>query len=379
MSQKTVREIVDMIDSGNLHYNQSTQRKFIYADMDAQVDYGEMTKAGSVIHSILEENIQLPAVYFWNNADTNQLNIHDGKQRILSIYYFIKPNQHTKVCTIRNGRQIDFSALSQEDKDFLLDYKLDVVEKSGTSEEEERSFFIINTNSVNLTNYEAISGMLHGTWLDGFEAYIDSQSKTLTAVKPVGRGEQARLFLYACFNRPFEKTRKGSSNPDSIINNDIRAVRNNRFDAKSYSFDSILYCYNELSTMNLGLKDESAVRVANFIVRSGYSVDDVCDLYRRASRKVNDIKKWDQHTHECFIKSFVQSSVELDGLRFFTDEVKQALYSKNPGCAHPGCTETSYKKLEVDHITPWSQGGRTILGNAQLLCKSHNAGKGNRA
>ena len=85
--QKTVREIVDMITNGELHYNQSTQRKFVYADMDAQLSSGKTTKSGSLINAILENHIQLPAVYFWKNTDTNQLNIHDGKQRLLSLYY----------------------------------------------------------------------------------------------------------------------------------------------------------------------------------------------------------------------------------------------------------------------------------------------------
>ena len=45
--QKTVREIIDMINTGKLQYNQSTQRKFVYADMDAQLDCGKTTKSGS--------------------------------------------------------------------------------------------------------------------------------------------------------------------------------------------------------------------------------------------------------------------------------------------------------------------------------------------
>ena len=42
------------------------------------------------------------------------------------------------------------------------------------------------------------------------------------------------------------------------------------------------------------------------------------------------------------------------------------------------CTETAYSKLEMDHIKPWSKGGRTEVSNAQLLCKSHNTSKGAR-
>lgn len=60
----TVREIIERINDGRLCYNQSTQRKFVYASIDAQLKSGKTTKAGSLINAILEENIQLPAVYF---------------------------------------------------------------------------------------------------------------------------------------------------------------------------------------------------------------------------------------------------------------------------------------------------------------------------
>ena len=77
--QKTVKEIIDMINRGELNYNQSTQRKFVYATIDVQLSSGgKTTKAGSLINAILEEGIQLPAVYFWYNSDTNKLNILDG-------------------------------------------------------------------------------------------------------------------------------------------------------------------------------------------------------------------------------------------------------------------------------------------------------------
>jgi hypothetical protein len=34
-------------------------------------------------------------------------------------------------------------------------------------------------------------------------------------------------------------------------------------------------------------------------------------------------------------------------------------------------------ELHVDHITPWSKGGETVLENLQTLCSDHNLGKSN--
>ncbi len=383
--QKTVREIIDMINTGKLQYNQSTQRKFVYADMDAQLDCGKTTKSGSLIHSILEYDIQLPAVYFWHNTDTGHLNIHDGKQRLLSLYYFINPTPNINFTTIRNGKAMNFNALSSADQDKLLNYTFDIVERTGTSEEEEKSFYLINTNSVNLTSYECLSGMLHGTFLTQFENFVEHAAKTMDQVKPIGRGEQAYKLLLTMFDLCDSK--KATSNDKSmlLLCDRIRPLRDNWFDPKSFSFDEILQVFNEFSRVTK-VKEDRALTVAAYIVRKNYEADDVINLYRKSMKGINDIGSWDIDTHKTFIDYFVENgySASLDPKRNFDKEIKDQLYARSNCCAHIDdngnhCTETNYSKLEVDHITPWSKGGRTILANAQLLCKHHNTSKGNRA
>ena len=383
--QKTVREIIDMINTGKLQYNQSTQRKFVYADMDAQLDCGKTTKSGSLIHSILEYDIQLPAVYFWHNTDTGHLNIHDGKQRLLSLYYFINPTPSINFTTIRNGKAMNFNALSTADQDKLLNYTFDIVERTGTSEEEEKSFYLINTNSVNLTSYECLSGMLHGTFLTQFENFVEHAAKTMDQVKPIGRGEQAYKLLLTMFDLCDSK--KAASNDKSmlLLCDRIRPLRDNWFDPKSFSFDEILQVFNEFARVTK-VKEDRALSVAAYIVRKNYESDDIINLYRKSIKGINDIGSWDIDTHKTFIDYFVENgySASLDPKRNFDKEIKDQLYARSNCCAHIDdngnhCTETNYSKLEVDHITPWSKGGRTILANAQLLCKHHNTSKGNRA
>ena len=383
--QKTVREIIDMINAGKLQYNQSTQRKFVYADMDAQLDCGKTTKSGSLIHSILEYDIQLPAVYFWHNTDTGHLNIHDGKQRLLSLYYFINPTPNINFTTIRNGKAMNFNALSSADQEKLLNYTFDIVERTGTSEEEEKSFYLINTNSVNLTSYECLSGMLHGTFLTQFENFVEHSAKTMDQVKPIGRGEQAYKLLLTMFDLCDSKKAAGNDKSMLLLCDRIRPLRDNWFDPKSFSFDEILQVFNEFSRVTT-VKEDRALAVAAYIVRKNYEADDIINLYRKSSKGINDIGSWDIDTHKTFIDYFVENgySASLDPKRNFDKEIKDQLYARSNCCAHIDdngnhCTETNYSKLEVDHITPWSKGGRTILANAQLLCKHHNTSKGNRA
>lgn len=310
------------------------------------------------------------------------MNIHDGKQRLLSLYYFIQPTASIEITTIRNGKKINYEGLTQVDKDYLLNYTIDIVERIGGSIEEERSFYLLNTNSVNLTMYECLSGMYHGTFLDEFETYIDIMSKNLNNVKPVGRGEQAYKLLHAVFNIPLIKTKEDLSNIDNSLNEALKPVRYNSFDAGKYAFDEIIICFNDLMTAVKGLKDERAIAVANYIIRNGYDAVKVVNAYRIGVKQDNDMNAWDIATHKAFIDALI-NGVTLCPKRFFGKDTKDTLYARSPRCAHidangQRCNETSYNKLEVDHIVPWSKGGQTIIGNAQLLCKTHNAGKGNR-
>ncbi len=46
-------------------------------------------------------------------------------------------------------------------------------------------------------------------------------------------------------------------------------------------------------------------------------------------------------------------------------------------CQLCGITPQDGARLHVDHITPWSKGGETLLENLQILCEACNIGKSN--
>ncbi len=366
--KKTVKEIFEMISSGKLHYDQSTQRKFIYYTENQNTEDGQMTRAGNVIRSILQFDIQLPALYFWDLGN-DEYNIHDGKQRVLSLYYFCNPTREINVVTRINGRETTFIGLTQEQKDKLLNYTFDIVVKQGSQDQEEVSFYMINTNSLALTPYESLRGMFHGTWIYEFEQFIEEKARVIDNIKKIGRGEQAIQFLYNCFDL------LGDRMAPNKIRTHLRDVRNTSFDANTYKLNEILEVYSEFIKIT-SVDSEKALMVASFIVNKGWDKDSILDYYRKIMRNANDVKKWKIETHKTAITKLIQDNIECDGKRLFNDEDKSSLYRRSQKCAGANCTVTNYKELEVDHITPWSKGGRTILDNARLLCKSHNASKG---
>tara|TARA_B100001109_G_scaffold91795_1_gene74703 strand:+ start:167 stop:661 length:495 start_codon:yes stop_codon:yes gene_type:complete len=65
-------------------------------------------------------------------------------------------------------------------------------------------------------------------------------------------------------------------------------------------------------------------------------------------------------------------------LRAFTDSQKRILYERQKGIC-PACTEHfELSQMEADHITPWSQGGKTDLDNGQMLCRDCNRRKSDK-
>ena len=63
-------------------------------------------------------------------------------------------------------------------------------------------------------------------------------------------------------------------------------------------------------------------------------------------------------------------------LRAFPEDIKLAVW-ENQGhkCAKCG-KEFDYEFMEGDHITPWRDGGRTVVENCQMLCRECNRRKG---
>ncbi|MDA9647362.1 HNH endonuclease, partial [Candidatus Pelagibacter sp.] len=85
---------------------------------------------------------------------------------------------------------------------------------------------------------------------------------------------------------------------------------------------------------------------------------------------------------------------KLLNVRIFDEAIKKSVYSKQtieakkknksncPLCSLGHDSNKSkiwnFNEMDADHVTAWSKGGKTMLNNCQMLCKTHNRVKGNR-
>jgi hypothetical protein len=62
---------------------------------------------------------------------------------------------------------------------------------------------------------------------------------------------------------------------------------------------------------------------------------------------------------------------EVPTSRYIPSHLRKAVWDRDQGrCTRPGCGTQFF--LEIDHIKPIAQGGKTVLSNLRLLCKAHN-------
>jgi hypothetical protein len=87
-----------------------------------------------------------------------------------------------------------------------------------------------------------------------------------------------------------------------------------------------------------------------------------------------------RRTREQIIRAVLQSLYEQkDVKRSFSLEQRRVLWNTSSARKCQSCgKQLTWQDFTIDHIDPYSKGGKTRLENAALMCRKHNAAKGNR-
>jgi len=349
-----IKELYEKVNDGKIISDIELQREIVYS----------ADKQKLVIDSIAK-NIPLPAFYFWQN-ENGILEVLDGKQRIEAIKKFYQ-----------NDIEYEGKLWKQYDVDFqtkINETQIKDIICSGTEELKREIFFRINTLGVPLSRFEVLNGLYNGEYLRGLTVYVKQDTDILKVLGTNSRGNNQFWVLKQIVflknqkdtdeyvkqnqNLPFE-------NDQRLISKYIKFIRG-VFDnskeleiyfrlAVKYEKDFVIWKENrqEINTKIIDyLKDKNLVKLTD------------------KAKEIEDI-----------IQSVVKG-ISVDNKRLFTSDDKQALLrqqsAENEKYRCKICNQIFYQnELEIDHITAWSKGGRTVLSNAQLLCRTCNAKKGN--
>lgn len=419
LMKRTVEILYQAREDEKLHFAHSTQRDFIYnndAEYAKSKEDPELSCAGDVVKTILEDGYISPVVFFHTpDMEEDEYNVHDGKQRLMSVLQFIDGEVVTKLANGKGevtwGYLVDYyPELAAK----ILNFEFDIQVRYGTETNEERSFFKSNTTGIPLTEYEGLKGSYHGRFFDTFEVYLERKHLQLQdCIKTIGRGEQAIWYLYLALDILDDD--RVYTTPDPRVGqllekakSKLALCRNTNFDPKLNRFEDKLNLYcrliqeGRLHRGDVAKQAAKAYRLANYIITNNYDQDKIVEYFRTYNSDAypNDIGKWKFHKEIRHAITMLLDGRTPDPLRYFTNwpafkDTKIKLwtvlgttktcpgYTRQDGTVHVcGNTFKSIDDAEMDHIIPYDLGmefgGVTTAANCQLVCKPCNTAKSNK-
>ncbi len=337
---------------GKLNIRPPFQREFIYNEKQQK----------EVINSIFK-GFPLNVMYWVENAQ-GTYELLDGQQRTLSICTFYCNELFLSIGDTLRG----FYNLLPEQKNTFLNYQLRIyICKEGTAAEQLDWFKIINIAGEKLTDQELRNAIYTGPWItDAKRKFSKTQCVAWKLGEKYMTGKPIRQEYLQTVLRWISK----DGDIDSYMakhQNDVNADREWQYFQRVIAWvKSIFPNYRkEMKGLPWG---------------ELYNVHQNDDL--SASKLEDEIKrliKDSEVTNKKGIYAYLLSHDESSlSLRSFPDDIKSEVYEKQNGiCAKCG-NHFEIEEMEGDHITPWSEGGKTTADNCQMLCKHCNRIKSNK-
>ena len=352
----TIKELYEQVRDGRIVSDIALQRDIVYSP----------DKQSLVIDSIIC-GIPLPAFYLWLNDD-GILEVLDGKQRIEAIKKFKQNDLEYRGRIWRESRDI------QEQFDAT---ELTTIVCTGDEAKKREIFRRINTLGVPLSNFEVLNGLFNGEYLRGLTKYVmqDAAARKVLGAKARGDSQYKLLQLLGTLRN----YRRDGINDYVSIHKDESFEADQRAVARHIKFIGDIFD----KPNNLDIYFALAVKYANDIT---LWKQNRAEINRRIARflKSDDAKLIDNKARE--IEDIIQAvvgGISVDDKRLFSKDDKRELCARLPsqdGKWQCQCCGQWFDadELTVDHIKPWSKGGRTELSNAQLLCRPCNSRKSNK-
>jgi hypothetical protein len=381
----TVREIVkdykDSAEEGVVGYSArlnirpAYQREFVYKN----------EQRNEVIRTIMRgyPSTEFPLnVMYWAKTDDDHFELIDGQQRTISLCQYA----NNEFSIVIDGMPQNFDNLSQEKKDYFLNYKLQVYICTGNADEKLEWFSIINLAGEPLTQQELLNANYTGTWLTSAKRYFMKSNSVayglgnkyveIEANQSRGKGLETAIRWVSGDNvKQYMADHQNEENANELW----QYFRN----VIEWAQATFIDYYREMKGINWGQL---------YNKYHGETFDSV-----KVSKDVKALHDDLYVDNKKGIFEYVLGgSIEtkLLEVRVFDDRTKGIVYtaqtkaasrdskSNCPLCALGRDANNSkiwdLSEMDADHVAAWSKGGATSIENCQMLCKTHNRAKGNR-
>jgi len=330
---------------GKLNIRPPYQREFVYND-----------KQREAVIDTLTRGFPLNTMYWAVTPDGFE--IIDGQQRTISICQYIDG-----VFSYQNRY---FHNLQQDEKNTILEYSLSVYQCEGESSEKLDWFRTINIAGEKLTNQELRNAVYAGSWTADAKRYFSkSQCAAWQLAEKYMTGSPIR--------QDYLETNISWVNEGAI--EDYMAKNQHEKNATPLwlYFQAVISWVR--ATFPKYRKEMKGIAWGTLYNRHKDDSLDPTSLETEASKLMAD----DEVTKKKGVYEYLLTRNEKYlSIRAFTNSQKRTLYERQKGIC-PACKKHfEIGQMEADHVTPWSQGGKTELSNGKMLCRECNRRKSDR-
>lgn len=332
--------------AGRLNIRPAYQREFVYKDKQRE----------AVINTV-RSGFPLNMLY-WVVNDDGSYEVLDGQQRIISIGQYLT-----------GGFALDyqfFHNLTQDQIDQILNYKLMVYFCEGTDSEKLDWFKTINIAGEKLTDQELRNALYTGPWLEEAKKYF---SRVNCPVHKLGSKYLKGSSIRQDFLETTLKWTSGGKIEEYMGTHQHDTTAEPLWD---YFGNSLAWFKGLFPTYRKEMKGIPFGELYNTYKDAEFNSK---DLEEAVDRLMLD----DDVTKKAGIYIYLITGDEKNlNIRAFSNSTKREVFELQGGeCPHCG-KFFDINEMEADHIIPWSEGGKTITENCQMLCKNCNRTKSNK-
>ena len=331
---------------GKLDIRPPYQREFVYKDKERE----------AVIDSIMK-SFPLNVMY-WSVRDNDTYEIIDGQQRTISIAQYVKGAFSV------DGRF--FHNLQDDEQEQILGYQLMIYLCSGTDSERLDWFRIVNIAGKKLTDQELRNAVYAGTWVTDAKRYFSKSSGPAaglggdylsgepkrqdyleTAVKWISEG---KIEDYMGRHQHDQNAKPLWEYFQAVIAWIKSTFTEYRSSMKGVDWGSLYNAYKDAELNPVKIEAE-----------------------------VEQLLDDDEVQRESGIYPYILTrEAKRLHLRSFDKRMRRRIHRKQNGICAICEKEFKLGEMEADHITPWSEGGKTVEENCQMLCKKCNREKSSK-
>ena len=335
------------------------QREFIYSEKEQQ----------AVITTVLR-GYPLNVMYWVRRSDDAECpyEVMDGQQRTLSLCEYVAGKY-----------SYDFKNFFNQPEDVqrrILDYKLTIYVCEGEASEKLEWFKTINIAGKPLNEQEINNAIYAGPFVsDAKRHFSKSNCGAYRLGKDLVNGTPIRqdFFKTALQWMADHETRQGKR--QTIVGYMAQHQHDPNANNLWTYFQTVLNWAITNFDMKKFKKIMKGLDWAELYDKFGSEALDTTALGKHISELIRD----SEVERKTGIIPYVLTGDEhyLD-LRAFPDDIKLAVWEQQEHRCTICGKEFDLEFMEGDHITPWREGGRTVIENCQMLCRECNRRKGAR-